>query len=67
MARLRDDFFHTVVYVVFGMFRYLHVISQADGWDTPEEIVLRDQPMALCLVLWTLDILVNIYVRPFPF
>jgi 4-hydroxybenzoate polyprenyltransferase len=42
----------TIPFVVFGIFRYLLLIHRRDLGEEPEEILLRDLPLLLCIGAW---------------
>ena len=42
----------TIPFVVFGVFRYLLLIHRQDLGEEPEEVLLRDVPMLLCIAAW---------------
>jgi 4-hydroxybenzoate polyprenyltransferase len=42
----------TIPFVVFGVFRYLLLMHRRDLGEEPEEILLRDVPLLLCIVAW---------------
>jgi 4-hydroxybenzoate polyprenyltransferase len=42
----------TIPFVVFGIFRYLLLIHRRDLGEEPEEILLRDLPLLLCIAAW---------------
>ncbi len=44
----------TIPFVVFGVFRYLLLIHRQDLGEEPEEVLLRDTPILLCIAAWTL-------------
>ena len=44
----------TIPFVVFGVFRYLLLIHRRDLGEEPEEILLRDGPILLCIAAWAL-------------
>jgi len=48
----KDAFVYTVIFVVFGLFRYLQIIFVNDGGGEPEKILFRDKIFLLNLVLW---------------
>ncbi len=52
----------TVPFVVYGIFRYLYLIYQRDGGGAPEELVLKDAPLAISILLWGLSVLVILFV-----
>jgi 4-hydroxybenzoate polyprenyltransferase len=42
----------TIPFVVFGVFRYLLLMHRRDLGEEPEEILLRDVPLLLCIFAW---------------
>jgi 4-hydroxybenzoate polyprenyltransferase len=42
----------TIPFVIFGVFRYLLLIHRRDLGEEPEEVLLRDRPILLCLAGW---------------
>jgi 4-hydroxybenzoate polyprenyltransferase len=44
----------TIPFVVFGVFRYLLLIHRQDLGEEPEEILLRDAPILICIAAWGL-------------
>ena len=42
----------TIPFVLYGLFRYLYLVYARGEGGSPEEVLLRDRPMALCVVLW---------------
>jgi hypothetical protein len=42
----------TIPFVVFGIFRYLLLIHRQDLGEEPEEILLRDVPILVCIAAW---------------
>ena len=42
----------TIPFLVYGLFRYIHLVHTGSVGETPEEIVLSDWPMVLAIVLW---------------
>lgn len=49
---------YSVLFVVFGILRYLQLIYVADVGDRPEDIFVKDPPMVICVLLWVGYILV---------
>lgn len=47
----------TVPFVVYAIFRYLYLIYQRDGGGSPEDLVLKDPPLALSILCWGLMVL----------
>jgi 4-hydroxybenzoate polyprenyltransferase len=42
----------TIPFVMYGIFRYLHLIHVEERGGAPEELVFSDRPLAATLVLW---------------
>jgi 4-hydroxybenzoate polyprenyltransferase len=42
----------TIPFVVFGVFRYLLLMHRRDLGEEPEEVLLRDLPILLCMAAW---------------
>jgi 4-hydroxybenzoate polyprenyltransferase len=42
----------TIPFVVFGVFRYLLLIHRQDLGEEPEEVLLRDVPILVCMAAW---------------
>jgi 4-hydroxybenzoate polyprenyltransferase len=43
----------TIPFVLFGVFRYLLLMHRRDLGEEPEEILLRDLPILLCIAAWS--------------
>lgn len=52
----------TIPFVIYGMFRYLYLIHVRHEGGAPEEILLRDRPMQLALVLGALVVFAALYL-----
>lgn len=44
----------TIPFVLYGIFRYLFLVHKKEGGGEPEDIVLKDKPMILNILLWVL-------------
>jgi 4-hydroxybenzoate polyprenyltransferase len=44
----------TIPFVLYGIFRYLYLVYQKNEGSSPEEVLYRDRPLLLCVVLWAL-------------
>ena len=44
----------TIPFVLYGIFRYQYLIYQKNEGGTPEELLLRDRPLLVAIVLWGL-------------
>jgi 4-hydroxybenzoate polyprenyltransferase len=42
----------TVPFAIYGLFRYLYLIHQQSQGGNPEEVLLHDRPLQICIVLW---------------
>ena len=56
-----NKLFLTVPFVLYGIFRYLYVAHQKGQGGSPTEVVLRDKPLAVNLLLWIAACAVIIY------
>ncbi len=52
----------TAVFVLFGIFRFLQVVSVQAGGDSPTDLILRDAPLRTSILLWLLTFFLIIYV-----
>ncbi len=42
----------TIPFVLYGIFRYLYLVHKKDQGGSPEDVLLRDAPLMVCIVLW---------------
>lgn len=42
----------TVPFAIYGLFRYLYLVHQHGQGGSPEEVLLHDRPLQICIVLW---------------
>jgi 4-hydroxybenzoate polyprenyltransferase len=42
----------TVPFAVYGIFRYLYLVHQHGQGGSPEEVLLHDRPLQVCILLW---------------
>lgn len=54
----------TVPFVIYAIFRYLYLVYQKDGGGSPEEVLLRDLPFLVNLLLWGGAVLAVLYLFP---
>lgn len=54
----------TVPLVLYGLFRYLYLIHVRGEGSAPDEVLLRDRPLQITLVLWALTFVLLLYVIP---
>ncbi len=53
----------TSAFVLYGIFRYLYLVHQKREGGSPEEIVLKDKPLVVNIVLWIGVVLLILYLR----
>ena len=51
----------TIPFVLYGLFRYLYLIHVKDQGGAPEELLLRDWPLLLDVVLWAGVVVAALY------
>jgi len=51
----------TIPFVAYGIFRYLYLLQNETITATPEEVLLKDRPLQLAILLWGLTVIVVIY------
>ena len=54
----------TVPFVLYGIFRYLYLVHVRGEGGSPEEVLLRDRPLALCVLLWGAAAVLILYLFP---
>lgn len=42
----------TIPCAVYGLFRYLYLVHQRGEGGSPEEVLIRDRPLQVCIVAW---------------
>ncbi len=47
-----DRLVYSVVFVVYGLFRYLVLVHKRREGGNPAALLLRDRPLLVCVVLW---------------
>lgn len=52
----------TIPFVMYGIFRYLHLVHVEHAGGAPEELILTDRPMLVNLILWGLLSLLILYL-----
>lgn len=52
----------TTPFVLYGIFRYLYLIHVRGEGDAPDEIVLRDRPTQVTVLLWGVAIVLILYI-----
>ena len=52
----------TIPFVIYGLLRYLYLIRMAHIGGAPEEVVLKDRPMQVAILLWGLTVIAILYL-----
>lgn len=59
-----DKLYFTIPYVVYGIFRYLAIIHKEHKGGSPTEVLIRDLPIMITVILWLMTAGVLLYVKP---
>jgi 4-hydroxybenzoate polyprenyltransferase len=51
----------TVPFVAYGIFRYLHLVRSARTSEDPSQVLLADRPLAACVLLYLVAVLLILY------
>lgn len=54
----------TIPFVIYGIFRYLYVIHVQGNGSAPDEVLLIDKPLQISIALFTLTVIVILYLQP---
>jgi hypothetical protein len=54
----------TLVFPLYGIFRYLYLVHQKEGGGSPSDLLQNDRPLLACCVLWAISVAVIIYAAP---
>jgi len=57
------SFMITILYVLYGIFRYQYLIYNKNMGESPEEAVLTDKPLLVNIILWIVTSMVIIYLH----
>ena len=52
----------TIPFVVYAIFRYLYLVEVKSIGGEPEEILLKDRPLQVSILLWALAVLAVFYL-----
>lgn len=53
----------TIPVVLYGLFRYLLLVRESEAGGAPEDLLLRDRPLLLSVVVWVVLSLAILYTR----
>ena len=51
----------TLIFPLYGIFRYLYLVHQKDGGGSPSDMLQNDRPLLACVALWALSVAAIIY------
>ena len=52
----------TLVFVIYGLFRYLYLVNNRSLGESPELVILADKPILICITLYAVTVFLAIYV-----
>jgi 4-hydroxybenzoate polyprenyltransferase len=52
----------TIPFVLYGIFRYLYLIHVKNEGGSPEEMLLRDRPLTVAVILWGFAVVAILYI-----
>jgi 4-hydroxybenzoate polyprenyltransferase len=55
-------FMITIIFVVYGIFRYLYLIHQKGLGGSPEKVLIQDKPLIINILLWCATSAIILYV-----
>jgi 4-hydroxybenzoate polyprenyltransferase len=51
----------TLVFPLYGIFRYLYLVHQKEGGGSPADMLMNDRPLLACVALWAMAVTGIIY------
>ena len=54
---------YTVPFVAYGIFRYLYLVRVSETTEDPSQVLLADRPLAACVLLYLVAVVVILYLR----
>ncbi len=55
---------YTIPFVIYGIFRYLYLVHQKSQGEAPDRVLLTDTPLMMNVLLYTIAVLVILYLSP---
>ena len=52
----------TIPFVIFGVFRYLHLVQVEQCGGAPEDVLFSDRPLQVDLLAWGLSVILIFYL-----
>lgn len=53
----------TIPFVIYGLFRYLYLVYRQGAGAEPENLLFKDRPLLVCIILWVAVVGLVIYIR----
>jgi hypothetical protein len=54
----------TIPFVIYGVLRYQLLVLSKEGGGKPEDVLLGDRPILVCVGLWILSAVAALYLAP---
>lgn len=54
----------TILFVLYGIFRYLYLVHQKSAGGSPELDIIKDKPLLINIILWIFTVIIIIYLKP---
>ena len=51
----------TLVFPLYGIFRYLYLVHQKEGGGSPSDMLQNDRPLLACVALWAVSVAAILY------
>jgi 4-hydroxybenzoate polyprenyltransferase len=55
----------TLVFPLYGIFRYLYLVHRKEGGGSPSDLLQNDRPLLACVALWAVSVAAIIYGTSF--
>ena len=66
-ASKTDYLMLSIPFVIYGLFRYLFLVQKKDLGGSPEEVLLKDKPLLVTIVIWGLVCIFILYLEKWSF
>jgi 4-hydroxybenzoate polyprenyltransferase len=63
---LTENLYYSLIFVVYGLFRYLYLIHKHEKGGDPTRTLVSDLPMLITIFLWGVTVVACIYLFPNP-
>lgn len=51
----------TILFVIYGVFRYLYLVHQKSAGGSPEVDIIKDKPLLINIILWVVAVIIIVY------